>query len=108
MEHNDSLTSFVQIRGSLPFFWKQTPTLEYHVKPVIYNHMDHEKPFNSHLEKLVHNYGAQILVNLINKQKTEGELQQKYRLDNFQDFFARLAHLTGAPRLARPPRPGLA
>jgi hypothetical protein len=70
--------------------------------------MDHEKPFNSHLEKLVHNYGAQILVNLINKQKTEGELQQKYRLDNFQDFFARLAHLTGAPRLARPPRPGLA
>ena len=79
MEHNDSLTSFVQIRGSLPFFWKQTPTLEYHVKPVIYNHMDHEKPFNSHLEKLVHNYGAQILVNLINHQKTEGELQQKYR-----------------------------
>ena len=79
MEHNDSLTSFVQIRGSLPFFWKQSPTLEYHVKPVIYNHMDHEKPFNSHLEKLVHNYGAQILVNLINQQKTEGELQQKYR-----------------------------
>jgi len=79
VEHNDSLTSFVQIRGSLPFFWKQSPTLEYHVKPVIYNHMDHEKPFNSHLEKLVHNYGAQILVNLINQQKTEGELQQKYR-----------------------------
>ena len=41
--------------------------------------MDHEKPFNAHLEKLIHNYGAQILVNLINQHNTEGELQNKYR-----------------------------
>jgi len=79
VEHNDTLTSFVQIRGSLPFYWKQSPSLEYLPKPVIYSHMDHEKPFNAHLEKLVHNYGAQVLVNLINQQKTEGELQQKYK-----------------------------
>merc|ERR1711890_227733 len=72
------LTAFVQIRGSMPFFWKQSPTLEYLPKPMIYQHVEHEKAFNAHLEKLIHNYGAQIMINLINHQKHEGQLESKF------------------------------
>ena len=77
---DEKIVNMENILGSIPFFWKQTPTLEYLPKPSIYNHVDHEKPFNAHLEKLVHNYGAQVLVNLVNHHKTEGLLQEKYKL----------------------------
>ena len=63
----------------MPFFWKQTPTLEYLPKPVIYGHLAHETTFNNHIEKLLHNYGAQVLVNLIKHTKTEGTLEEKFR-----------------------------
>ena len=79
IEHHESLTSFVQIRGSMPFFWKQSPTLAYLPKPEIYTHVDHNEPFQVHLEKLVHNYGTQVLVNLINHNKHEGVLQAKFQ-----------------------------
>ena len=78
IEHKDSLASFVQIRGSIPFFWTQTPTLEYLPKPRIYYHVDHETPFRCHFDKLTHNYGAQIILNLINHTKHEGVLQDKF------------------------------
>ena len=79
VEHRDTLTSFIQIRGSMPFFWKQSPTLEYLPKPVIYGHVEHEKAFNMHIEKLIHNYGAQVLVNLIKHNKAEGVMEEKLR-----------------------------
>ena len=79
IEHNESLTSFVQTRGSIPFFWKQSPTLAYLPKPQIYTHVDHSAPFHIHMEKLVHNYGTQVLVNLINHHKHEGILQAKFQ-----------------------------
>lgn len=79
VEHKDTLSSFVQIRGSMPFFWRQTPTLEYLPKPFVYGNVDHDKPFNAHLERLVHNYGAQVLINLINHSRSEGQLQDKFQ-----------------------------
>lgn len=30
--HNGSATSLVQVRGSIPLFWKQTPSLKYKPK----------------------------------------------------------------------------
>ena len=63
----------------MPFFWKQSPTLAYLPKPEIYTHVDHNEPFQVHLEKLVHNYGTQVLVNLINHNKHEGVLQAKFQ-----------------------------
>ena len=93
VEHKDTISSFVQIRGSMPFHWKQSPTLEYLPKPVVYHHVDHEKSFNLHLEKLVHNYGAQVMVNLINHKKHEGHLESQFRqlhksspLSNYVDY----------------------
>lgn len=79
VEHKETMTSFVQIRGSMPFFWKQSPNLAYLPKPVIYDHVDHDKAFNAHLEKLIHNYGAQIIINLVNQTKSEGRLESKFR-----------------------------
>ena len=79
VEHKDTLGSFLQIRGSMPFFWKQIPTLKYLPKPIIYNQVEHEKPFNIHLEKIVGNYGAQIIINLVNHSKSEGTLQTKFK-----------------------------
>ena len=64
---------------SIPFFWKQSPTLEYLPKPVIYEHVEHEKAFNLHIEKLIHNYGATVLINLIKHTKSEGIMEEKFR-----------------------------
>ena len=65
VEHRDTLFSFVQIRGSIPFFWKQSPTLEYLPKPVIYSHVDHEKTFNNHVSVEFYNIFSHYLDKLL-------------------------------------------
>lgn len=79
VEHKETLTSFVQIRGSIPLFWSQIPTLAYMPVPKLRDNNDHEQAFNRHFERLVHSYGQQVAVNLINHTKREGLLERKFR-----------------------------
>ena len=60
VEHDDTTTSFVQTRGSMPFFWSQTPDLSYLPIPMVIKDMDHFKAFTAHFEKQIKAYGSQV------------------------------------------------
>ncbi len=69
-----ALTSYVQIRGSVPVFWQQLPTLKYAAKieftaPAAASLAAAERHFNQQTAL----YGEVVCVNLINQ--TGGELK---------------------------------
>ncbi|KAI9184460.1 Phosphoinositide phosphatase sac1 [Blastocladiella emersonii ATCC 22665] len=73
--------SFVQIRGSIPLFWRQkvnskyTPVLELVEKP------NSDAVFASHVNDQFHTYGTtgQVMVNLINKKGYELPLGREFQ-----------------------------
>lgn len=79
-EHGEhGLASFVQTRGSIPFYWTQEPDpLIYMPTPQIQIGSDHPKGFASHIKEQIQYYGEQMIVNLINHTKSEGILQRAF------------------------------
>jgi hypothetical protein len=74
--------SHFQIRGSIPVYWTQQPTLRYTPKIVVdADHGKIEKAFKLHFNKLVRRYRKIQCVNLIDKQRS-----QKMIGDSFLSF----------------------
>ena len=71
--------SFVQTRGSMPFYWNQYPNLKYKPKPLIEgNQISTTKGFNKHFDSQFFHYGRQILLNLVDQKGSEGRLEQTF------------------------------
>lgn len=73
--------SFVQIRGSVPMFWEQSPgLLPGQQKIQITRSPQATQPaFDKHFESLEHKYGPIHVVNLLSKEKAgEVEISQRY------------------------------
>nr|CEL70186.1 TPA: Phosphatidylinositide phosphatase SAC1 [Neospora caninum Liverpool] len=67
--------SFVQIRGSIPLVWKQTPTLKWAPVPCIVGAAEENgAAATRHFDGLLKNYGPTTVVNLINKKGREKPL----------------------------------
>jgi len=69
------ILSYLQIRGSIPLIWKQSPDIKY--TPLIIPRDDYSlnaNVFRKHITELVTNYGKTILVNLIDKKNNQGEI----------------------------------
>jgi len=79
----DYLTSYVQIRGSIPLPWVQTPNLQY--KPRI--RVGHDDAatglaFGRHFERLSARYGEPVVVvDLVNQHGSEHTLQSRYEME---------------------------
>lgn len=74
--------SYVQIRGSVPIFWEQSPGLiPGHQKIVITRSPDGAQPaFDKHFEELEQAYGAVHVINLLSEVKPgEAELSSGFR-----------------------------
>lgn len=69
-------TSFIQIRGSIPLFWKQDINLAY--EPPIEIDSSDDSPLRLHLSEQVNFYNKQVLVNLVKKKGAEGPLGDAY------------------------------
>lgn len=70
--------SFLQVRGSIPLFFTQSP---YSLKPVpVMQHSDETnmKACQHHFERLRRTYGAIQIVNLVEKRGTEGQIGTRY------------------------------
>ncbi|KAG0232267.1 hypothetical protein BGW41_001910 [Actinomortierella wolfii] len=70
-DDSDHQVSFVQIRGSIPLFWSQSP---YHLKPLPILERsieENEAGFKRHFDDLLERYGRQILVNLVEQHGRE-------------------------------------
>lgn len=69
------ISSFVQVRGSIPLIWEQKPTLEWsprmRVKGTTQENIDTAQ---LHLEEMKRRYGEVTLVNLIDKKGNQKEL----------------------------------
>lgn len=97
----DHVFSFVQIRGSIPVMWKQTPNLKYKPKIKIYSSKTqpefaalHSKtenvsPFTClvrHFEQLKDCYGPQVAVSLIDQKGSEATLGDLYQSGTRENF----------------------
>lgn len=74
-----SVLSYVQIRGSVPLYWQQAPTLKY--APTIQLSTDqtrNNQAFKSHFDLLQQTYGNILCINLINQKGAELQLMKGY------------------------------
>ncbi len=79
VDFKDNVAAYVQTRGSMPFIWKQTPNLKYMPKPKVTGRNDDNKAvMSAHFGEQKAFYGEQVLVNLINQTKYEGELERLF------------------------------
>ncbi|KAK8815209.1 hypothetical protein WA158_003421 [Blastocystis sp. Blastoise] len=69
--------SYVQIRGSIPLKWTQTPTLKYDPKVNIIED-NNNVLFKTHMDMLKDRYTSVLCVNLIDKKKTQQRLGDAY------------------------------
>lgn len=72
------LCSYAQIRGSIPLFWSQTPSLKYKPGIVISDTSDHALACGSHLNQERRRFGDLIAINLISSMGHEARLCQAY------------------------------
>jgi len=79
VETQSDRASFVQTRGSMPFYWHQWPNLKYKPRPTIIPNANHEEAFARHFESQVMEYGRQVMVNLVDQKGSEGALEAFYR-----------------------------
>ncbi|XP_051727649.1 phosphatidylinositol-3-phosphatase SAC1-A [Ctenopharyngodon idella] len=78
VQYNNARASFVQTRGSMPFFWSQRPNLRYKPKPQISTETNHMDGFKRHFESQVLIYGKQVILNLVNQKGSELPLEQAF------------------------------
>ncbi|MCI4395385.1 hypothetical protein PGIGA_G00179660 [Pangasianodon gigas] len=78
VQYNNSRASFVQTRGSMPFFWSQRPNLKYKPKPQISSTTNHLDGFQRHFDSQILIYGKQVILNLVNQKGSELPLEQAF------------------------------
>ena len=70
--------SFVQVRGSVPIFWSQTPNLKYKIPIHIAPQSKNNDIIVTHFKKLAERYGKVTAINLANQTGREGRLSSSY------------------------------
>lgn len=78
VEFNGQSTSFVQTRGSMPFFWQQLPNLRYKPPPCLVPGKDHLGACKQHFVTQKQLYGRQVAINLVDQSGAEGELEKTF------------------------------
>lgn len=79
--------SFVQVRGSIPLFWRQNTNLRYKPPLELYNEAENGKVFRSHFSDLAGRFGRVLAVNLVDRGGWEGLLAKRFAqlVDEAQD-----------------------
>ena len=65
VEYLNDKISFVQIRGSIPLYWSQTPNVRYKPAMNIDLSKEHLSAALKHAEAMLKTYGRHIYVNLV-------------------------------------------
>ncbi|KAK8825556.1 hypothetical protein WA577_000729 [Blastocystis sp. JDR] len=95
-ESSGKVYSFVQIRGSIPLEWSQSPYMKYTPKIRIFGEASGvSEPFGRHFDALVREYGRVTVVNLIDKKKNQLMIGEAFergcenynKAQNSVDFF---------------------
>lgn len=78
LQVDDDLCSFVQVRGSIPLFWRQNINIKYKPAFEFYNSSSTLAVFEAHFRDLVQRYGRVMALNLVNQKGWEGELARMF------------------------------
>ncbi|EOA25320.1 hypothetical protein CARUB_v10018637mg [Capsella rubella] len=78
VQMNGYSSSFVQVRGSMPFMWEQIVDLTYKPKFEIVQPEEATRIAERHFLDLRKKYGSVLAVDLVNKHGGEGRLSEKY------------------------------
>uniref|UniRef100_A0A8C1HLR6 SAC1 like phosphatidylinositide phosphatase b n=1 Tax=Cyprinus carpio carpio TaxID=630221 RepID=A0A8C1HLR6_CYPCA len=78
VQYNGAKASFVQTRGSIPFYWSQRPNLKYKPKTQISKSINHLDGFQRHFDSQIITYGKQVILNLVNQKGSEKPLEQAF------------------------------
>uniref|UniRef100_A0A3B4XA35 SAC1 like phosphatidylinositide phosphatase b n=1 Tax=Seriola lalandi dorsalis TaxID=1841481 RepID=A0A3B4XA35_SERLL len=78
VQFSSAKASFVQTRGSIPFYWSQRPNLKYKPKPQINKTVNHLDGFQRHFDSQIILYGRQVILNLINQKGSEKPLEMAF------------------------------
>lgn len=79
MDGGAVLASFVQVRGSIPVLWSQSPNLKYKIPIRIAAPGKADGAFAGHVRGLVEKYKECVAINLANQTGREGKLSSAYR-----------------------------
>lgn len=76
---DDKISSFIQVRGSVPLFWEQPGfQMGSHKIRMSRGYEASAPAFDRHLNQLKELYGSQILINLLGIKEGEHMLSQQY------------------------------
>ncbi|KAI3474749.1 hypothetical protein Pfo_029934 [Paulownia fortunei] len=78
LEFEGHISSFLQVRGSIPLLWEQIVDLSYKPRLNIINHEQTSKVVERHFNDLLKRYGGCIVVDLTDKHGDEGLLSMAY------------------------------
>ncbi len=79
-DNNIRAYSYIQIRGSIPIFWKQEPTMSWSPKVSIEANKEKNKTaYKLHMQTISGVYGPTVLVNLIDKKGTQLKIGQYFK-----------------------------
>lgn len=78
LEFKDHISSFLQVRGSIPLLWEQIVDLSYKPRLQLINHEQTSKVVERHFNDLLKRYGGCIVVDLTDKHGDEGLLSTAY------------------------------
>ncbi|KAK9809957.1 hypothetical protein WJX72_002549 [[Myrmecia] bisecta] len=73
-----TVSSFVQLRGSIPLLWSQIPNIKYKPPTRIAPPSTYAAVFDLHVKDLLTTYQAVTAVNLVNQHGSEGKLCMAY------------------------------
>lgn len=76
----DEIYSHVQIRGSIPVFWRQIVNGKYTPPVEMMNSNDSKRVFQIHMDEITKEYGESTLVNLVDKKGFEMMLSREFEL----------------------------
>lgn len=75
---SNQISSFVQIRGSIPVFWTSIPNVKYKPPMMMSNKSEYHHAFNDHISDLLMHYKECTGVNLAHKSGSEGRLTKAF------------------------------
>ncbi|KAF8683796.1 hypothetical protein HU200_044730 [Digitaria exilis] len=78
VEYEGLMSSFIQVRGSIPLLWEQIVDLSYKPRLSIIEHEETPKVVQRHFHDLSQRYGETVVIDLTDKRGDEGDLSNAF------------------------------
>ncbi|CAN6284627.1 unnamed protein product, partial [Urochloa humidicola] len=92
VEYEGHISSFIQVRGSIPLLWEQIVDLSYKPRLSIIEHEETPKVVQRHFHDLSQRYGETVVIDLTDKRGDEGDLSNAFAAEMGRIHGVRYVH----------------